>query len=416
MIPAALIRPDRLRARLETLAAQGGDASGGGARGVSRFPFSAAHAQAVRIVAGWMEEAGLSAGCDEFGNLIGIRPGRGDGPAIVLGSHLDTVPCGGIFDGALGVVAGVEVAAALHESGRRLHHALAVVGFADEEGHQFGVGTLASRYVTGGIPRERFALLRGRDGHTLAESLAAFAPGLPSCVFPKHAAAYLELHVEQGPVLARSGRRVAAVSTITGIARTVVVLEGESNHAGTTQMTDRRDALVGAADVILAVRALARAAGAPAVGTVGALSVSPGASNVVPGRVELSIEFRTIDGVRLRGLCAGIGAKVQQVAQRRGLSCYIGDWDLRDPVPMDEGVQRAMAQAIRDAGCEPFAMPSGAGHDAMNLAPHVPSGMVFVPSAGGFSHSPREWTEWEDAALGAEVLARTVVLLDEAGQ
>ncbi len=398
------------------LAAHGGEAPGGDARGVSRFPFSAAHAQAIRVVAGWMEEAGLSTGCDEFGNLIGIRPGRGDGPAIILGSHMDTVPCGGIFDGALGVVAGVEVAAALHESGRRLHHALAVVGFADEEGHQFGVGTLASRCVTGGIPRERSALLRGRDGRTLAESLAAFAPGLPRCAFPERAAAYLELHIEQGPVLARSGRRVPAVSTITGIARTAVVLEGESNHAGTTPMTDRRDALVGAADVILAVRALARAAGAPAVGTVGALSVSPGASNVVPGRVDLSIEFRTIDGVRLRNLCAGMEAEIQQVGQNRGLSYHIGDWDLRDPVPMNEGVQRAIAQAIRDAGCEPFAMPSGAGHDAMNLAPHMPSGMVFVPSAGGFSHSPREWTDWEDAALGAGVLARTVVLLDEAGR
>jgi len=415
IISSPLVRPERLRARLEMLAAQGGEASGGDVRGVSRFPFSAAHADAVRIVAAWMEEAGLSAGCDEFGNLIGTCPGSGDGPAIILGSHLDTVPCGGMFDGALGVAAGVEVAAALHESGRGLHHALAIVGFADEEGHQFGVGTLASRCVTGRIPRERFASLRGRDGRTLAESLAAFAPGLPRCAFPERAAAYLELHIEQGPVLARFGRRVAVVSTITGIARTVVVLEGESNHAGTTPMVDRRDALVGAADVVLAVHSLARTAGAPAVGTVGTLSVSPGASNVVPGHAEFSIEFRTTDGVQLRSLCAGIGVEARQVAQSRGLSCHIGDWDLRDPVPMDEGVQRAIARAIQDAGCEPFAMPSGAGHDAMVMAQHVPSGMIFVPSVGGISHSPREWTDWEDAALGAEVLLRTVMLLDEAG-
>lgn len=413
MIASPLIRPERLRARLEALAAQGGEASGGGVRGVSRFPFSAAHAEAVRLVAAWMEEAGLSAGCDEFGNLIGTTPGSGGRPAVILGSHLDTVPCGGMFDGALGVVAGVEVAAALHESGRGLYHALAVVGFADEEGQQFGVGTLASRCVTGRIPRERFTSLRGRDGRTLSESLAAFAPGLPGCAFPEHAAAYLELHIEQGPVLSRSGRRVALVNTITGIARTVVILEGEANHAGTTPMVDRRDALVGAADVILAVHSLARAAGAPAVGTVGALSVSPGASNVVPGRAEFSVEFRTTDGAQLRGLCTGIGLEARQVAQSRGLSCHIGDWDLRDPVPMDEGIQRAIARAIQDVGFEPFAMPSGAGHDAMVMAQHVPSGMIFVPSAGGISHSPREWTDWEDAALGAEVLLRTVMLLEE---
>lgn len=408
-----LVRPERLKARLEMLAAAGGEASGGGLRGVSRFPFSAAHVQAVRVVAAWMEEAGLSVGCDEFGNLIGDCSGSAGRPSIVLGSHLDTVPSGGIFDGALGVVAGVEVAAALHESGRGLAHPLAVVGFADEEGHQFGVGTLASRCVTGAIRRERLAHLRGRDGRTLAESLAAFAPGLPRRAFPEHAGAYLELHIEQGPALALSGHHVAVVNTITGIARTVVVLEGESNHAGTTPMVDRRDALVGAAEVVLAVNALARAAGAPAVGTVGALSISPGASNVVPGRAELTIEFRTTDGALLRSLRAGIVEEAQRVAGCRDLICSFGDWDLRDPVPMDEGVQRAIARAIRDCGHEPIAMSSGAGHDAMVLAPRVPSGMIFVPSARGISHSPHEWTDWEDAALGAAVLLRAVLLLDE---
>jgi hydantoinase/carbamoylase family amidase len=410
-MPAIPIRPDRLRARLEALARTGADPGGG----VSRFPYSQAHAEAVRLVAGWMREAGLEAGCDAYGNLIGTRPGRDGWPAILLASHLDSVPQGGIFDGALGVVAGVEVAQALAEAARAPGHALAVIGFADEEGYWFGVGTLASRCLIGEVPPARIQTLRGRDGRTLAEAQAAFAHGLPPARVPSDAGAYLELHVEQGPVLASSGRRVAVVTAITGIARTEVALEGEANHAGTTPMTGRRDALVGAAAVVLAVRALAEAAGAPTVGTVGALRVHPGVTNIVPGRVEFTIEFRTPDGARLRRLCEDAEQQVRAAADRGGLALRLAPWDLRDPVPMAPQVRSAIEEAIAASGCDPYAMASGAGHDAMILAPHVPAGMIFVASQGGVSHSPREWTTWEDAALGAEVLLRTVLALDARG-
>jgi hydantoinase/carbamoylase family amidase len=405
------IRPERLRARLEALAAAGADPAGG----VSRFPYSQAHADAVRLVAGWMREAGLAAGCDPHGNVVGSRAGRSGWPAILLASHLDSVPQGGIFDGALGVVAGVEVAQALHEAGWALRHGLAVLGFADEEGHWFGVGTLASRCLVGDVPPERFETLQGRDGRTLAAARAAFAHGLPPAHVPPAVGAYLELHVEQGPVLAASGRHVAAVSAITGIARTRVTFEGEANHAGTTPMAGRRDALVGAAGVVLAVRALAEAAGAPTVGTVGALHVHPGAANIVPGRAEFTVEVRTPDGARLRRLCEDIEEEVRAAAGRGGLTLQMAPWDLRDPVPMAPEVRRVIEEAIAALGHDPYAMPSGAGHDAMVLAPHVPAGMIFVASQGGISHSPREWTTWEDAALGAEVLLRTVLLLDERG-
>ncbi len=414
------INADRLRSRLERLAAVGADPDHGRQdpgrpHGVSRFPYSAAHAEAMRLVAAWMVEAGLEAGSDEFGDLVGLRAGEEGWPAIILASHLDTVPHGGIFDGALGVLAGVEAAQALREAGCRLRHPLAVIGFADEEGHAFNRGTLASRMLVGDVPREQFPAIKGYDGRTLAEVLAAFDPGLPRARCPALAGAYLELHVEQGPVLASSGRRVAAVTGITGMARTAVTLEGEANHAGTTPMAARKDALVAAAEVVLAVRAAADAAGPPAVGTVGRLTIGPGATNIVPGRAELTVEFRTPDGDLLTDLCARCEADIGRVAAERGLTSQVAPWDRKDPVPLDEGIRQAIAGAIVAAGCESFAMPSGAGHDAMILAPHVAAGMIFVASVGGISHSPREWTAWEDAALGAEVVLRTVLALDARG-
>jgi N-carbamoyl-L-amino-acid hydrolase len=359
-----------------------------------------------------MVEAGLGVGCDIVGNLVGHRRGTGDGAAILLGSHLDSVPHGGMFDGALGVLAGVEVAQALREAGVTLRHDLAVVGFADEEGYQYGTGILASRCALGDVPRERFQLLRGRDGRTLAEALAAFAPGLPRTALPVRAAAYVELHVEQGPVLDRTGQRVAAVEAITGIARSTLVLDGEANHAGTTPMALRRDALVGAAEVILAIKTLADATAARAVGTVGIITVAPGATNVVPGRAELTVELRSPDADRLRDLCVQTGDAIGEIARRYSLAEQRSDWDVREAVPMDPGVIEALRGAIRDAGHEPLTMPSWAGHDAATLAVHAPAGMLFVPSIDGISHSPHERTAWEDVTLGADVLLRAVMRLD----
>ncbi len=414
MEPATMIRVARLTSRLEDLSKIGGIPGGG----ISRFPYSNEHAQAVRLVAGWMQEAGLAPGCDGIGNLIGEVAGShtSDGwPAIVLGSHLDTVPCGGMFDGALGVVAAVEVAQALREAGRTLGHALAVVGFADEEGHAFGMGTLASRRAVGDLAPERCEGLIGHDGRTLGEATRAFSPGLPPSRIPCRIGAYLELHVEQGPLLWRSGRKVAAVDAIAGIAKTTVRLAGEANHAGTTPMSDRRDALAAAAEFVLAVRNLAQEAGPPAVGTVGALSVSPGASNVIPGEVEMRVEFRSTDGAQLRGLCEKAAQELQAIGLRSGLDRRMDAWDLREPVLLDTGIRDTLLAAMAGAGLGPHVMPSGAGHDAMVLAKHVPAGMLFVPSVGGVSHSSREQTHPGDAALGAEVLLRAVLLLDGRG-
>ncbi len=405
------IHLDRLRSRLEALARIGADPSGG----VSRFPYSDAHAQAVRAVAEWMGEAGLQVGCDDFGNLIGFRAGIADWPAILLGSHLDSVPHGGMFDGALGVLGGLEVAQTLHEAGHSLRHGLAVIGFADEEGYAFGTGTLASRCLVGDVTPAVFASLRGRDGRTLAEALAAFAPGLARATVPARVAAYLELHIEQGPVLWQTSRRVAAVEAITGIVRTTVTLEGEANHAGTTPMASRRDALVGAAEVILAVKALADASGGRGVGTVGTVAVMPGAANVVPGRTEVKVELRSPDADRLSGLCKGVGTEIRRIAQRHRLDHRVDPWDRRDPVAMDTEIVQAIRTATTGAGYEPLVIPSWAGHDAMIMAPLVPAGMIFVPSIDGISHSPAERTEWPDIGVGVDVLLRTVLFLDAHG-
>jgi len=402
------IQANRLQSRLEALATIGRDPGGG----VSRFPYGAAHMESVRKVAAWMADAGLQAGCDPVGNLIGVMRGTGAGSAILLGSHLDSVPHGGMFDGALGVLGGVEVAQALREAGVSLRHDLAVVGFADEEGYAYGTGTLASRCALGDVPRARFSALRGRDGRTLAEAVAAFAPGLPNTALPARASAYLELHIEQGPVLNRTGQRAAAVEAITGIARSRLVLDGEANHAGTTPMALRRDALVGAAEIILAVKTLADASAARAVGTVGAISVTPGATNVVPGRAELTIELRSPDTDRLHDLCRRTVDAIGEIALRCGLTPQRSDWDVRAPVPMDGSIIETFRAAITEAGYEPVTLPSWAGHDAAIMAPHVPTGMLFVPSLGGLRHSQKEWTAWEDAALGADVLLRTVMRLD----
>ncbi|HEX9532287.1 MAG TPA: Zn-dependent hydrolase [bacterium] len=408
MTPAR-ISPQRLRQRMEHLGTIGRGDSGG----ISRPPFSPAHVEAVRLVAQMMREAGLDPGVDEFGNLIGLGAG-GDGPVLLAGSHLDTVPDGGMFDGGLGVVAAVEAAQTLRDAGRRLRHRLAVIAFADEEGHAFDIGTLSSRALVGEIPRSRLETLRDRSGQSLNEYLRARAHGLPVARVPEHAAAYVELHVEQGPVLERMGRAVAAVDSITGILRTTLTFEGRAAHAGTTPMTARADALVGAAELVVAMRELALQHKDRAVGTVGRLSVYPGATNVIPGRVDLSVEARSPGEHELDDLRVAVEQRAQRIAAQEGLRLTVGSWDRSPPVPMDPGVRDAVVQALQTCGQPSLTLPSWAGHDAGVLARYIPSGMIFVASTAGLSHSPREHTPWETAAIGAQVLLETLLILDSA--
>lgn len=407
---SARIKPDRLQHRLTELARIGRTPDGG----VTRLSYGKEHADAVRLVARWMEEAGAEIGLDSWGNVFGVIPGGGGTlPPVAAGSHLDTVPNGGIFDGALGVLAAVEVAAALHDGQTKLRHPLLLIGFAEEEG-TLGMGCLGSLGATGRIsaPEE----IRTADGGSLLDLLRAFDPGVPRGRMPSPMRAYLELHIEQGPTLAARGLPLAAVDAIVGIARGVLVFIGEANHAGTTPMDVRRDALWGAADLVGAVRTLARETAGRAVGTVGRCRVVPGAVNVIPGRAEVAVELRSADEHLLEDLVTEATAAAQACAGRYGLTLESPPWRTEPPAPLSRAIRDEICAAARDLGWPIDVMPSWAGHDAKILAAVTPAGMIFVPSVGGISHSPREQTAWDDVARGAQVLCRTIERLDASGR
>lgn len=403
------VSPRRLRERIEQLGAIGRDPAGG----LTRLPFTPAHVEAVRQSAQMMREAGLDAGVDEFGNLIGQQAGRQDA-ALLAGSHLDTVPQGGIFDGALGVVAAIECAQVLHDAGRPLQHGLAIMAFADEEGHAFGVGTMSSRALVGELGRSRLAQLRDDTGRSVDDYLRTRAHGLPVASVPAHVGAYVELHIEQGPGLEQMGRTVAAVESITGILRAPAVIEGRAAHAGTTPMPGRADALVGAAELVLAVRELALSERDRAVGTVGRVHVQPGATNVIPGRVELTVELRSPDTNVLERLRGAVEGRAAEIARLHSLTVTCGTWDRSPPVPLDPQVRDTILRAIERCDHPPLTLASWAGHDAGVLSRYVPAGMIFVVSTGGLSHSPAEHTPWEAVETGAQVLLETLLLLDDA--
>ncbi|HEV2282983.1 MAG TPA: Zn-dependent hydrolase [bacterium] len=401
-MPAA-IDEARLRRRLEELAQIGRTPEGG----VTRLSYRPEHAAAVRLAAGWMREAGAAAAVDFWGNLHGLVPGAEAGlPPVAAGSHLDTVPNGGVFDGALGVVAAIEAAQALRDAAIRLARPLLLLGFAEEEGTSFGVGCLGSLGVVGRAPAPE--AIHDRQGVTVAALLRAFDPGIARAPLSPAMSAYLELHIEQGPVLAARGAGLAAVEAIVGIARAGFTFRGQANHAGTTPMEVRRDALWGAADLVAQVRTLARDTGGRAVATVGRLGVSPGATNVIPGAAEMTVEVRSAEPPLLASLRAAIEQAGRTCAGRYGLELDIGDWRVEPPLPLDAGVHASIVEAATDLGWPITTMPSWAGHDAKILSARVPAGMIFVPSDRGISHSPEERTSWEDAARGAQVLCRAV--------
>jgi N-carbamoyl-L-amino-acid hydrolase len=398
----------RLLGRIAQLAELGATPGGG----INRPAYGPAHAQAVARVAQWAQEAGLEVGLDTTGNLIvtlaGEHPER---PAIALGSHLDTVPNGGAFDGALGVLAGLEVLQTLREQRLPLARPLTLIAFADEEGNNFGIGVLSAQLWIGAIPPERYAEILDREGRSLADTLEAFTvPGVARVKRPE-LAGYLELHVEQGPVLDREGGVAAAVTGIVGISRTTVRFVGEANHAGTTPMALRKDALWGGAELALKVRELALATAAEAVGTVGLFEVSPGATNVVPGGVELRIELRSLDEGLLTRLRGELELFAAELAERHGLRVSLEPWHHSPAVPMHPVALQATEQALGDAGLPARSMPSWAGHDAKILARRMPTGMIFVPSRGGYSHSPLEDTDGAHCAAGAEVLLHAALRL-----
>ena len=402
------VNADRLNRRIRDLAEIGATAE----RGVHRPAFHSEDVRAREKVIGWMKEAGMDVRTDAAANIIGHRSGsEGRLPALIIGSHLDTVPDGGRYDGAVGVLAALECIQVLAESESATRHPVEVVVFTDEEG-----GTVGSSAMIGDLTSEALAA-PSLSGKTVREGIA-FLGGNPERL-PEAAlragsiASYLELHIEQGGVLESRGIPIGIVEGIVGIRRWTVVVAGMANHAGTTPMLDRRDALVAASEFILAVRRVVTALPGRQVGTVGRIQAEPGAPNVIPGRVTMTLELRDLEEPKIQILFDRIREAALEIGEETGTTFTFAPLgDAARPAMMDAGIREAIASSAKKLGFLTMSLPSGAGHDAQNLARSVPAGMIFIPSRGGISHSPREFTAPEHIAAGADVLLATLLALD----
>ena len=387
-----------LVAELEDAAKIGAD--GGG---VSRFAWTPELAEANDWLLGRLEALGLDTEVDAAGNVIG-RWDAGKGTAVLVGSHLDTVPRGGRFDGALGVLSALESVRALRDEGATLKRPLWIVSFNDEEGSRFQTGMLGSRAFIGDLDLDDWRK-RGVDD---AMAAAGFDfERLPDARAVDQVGAYLELHIEQGPVLEQEGIDVGVVSGIAGLLGFRVRLIGEANHAGTTPMAVRRDALAGAARVVLALREEALKRG-NITANVGVLTVSPGGFNVIPGIAEFTVDVRAGEPEVFSTLGDFVREILEKVAGEEQLGLEVSETHRKPPTPLDPGLQEVLTESAAEVGATTRRMPSGAGHDAMVLAKRVPAAMLFVPSRGGISHSPEEFTAPEHCEVGAKVLARAV--------
>jgi allantoate deiminase len=369
-------------------------------------------------LSGWMTEAGMGVRLDPAANLIGRYPVEGggyDAPTVIIGSHLDTVPDAGKYDGVLGVMLGLAAVRAL--GGRRLPFAVEVVGFSEEEGVRYRTPYLGSLALCGRFDPALLDLLDA-DGLTMADAFRGFGldPGLidGAASPPGRVAAYLEAHIEQGPVLESWGLPVGVVSAIAGQSRLWVTFEGRAGHAGTSPMELRLDALPAAAEMVLAVEGLARSVEGLR-GTVGSIAASPGAVNVVPGSVALSLDVRHAeDGVRTRAVDDILDA-ARAIASGRGLQFRVDRAQHHRAVPADPALADLLASAIRDAGIEPRRLVSGAGHDAAVMAGLAPMGMLFLRSPGGVSHHPDERVLKSDVLVALDVLVRWLFALASGG-
>jgi N-carbamoyl-L-amino-acid hydrolase len=400
----------RLRRDLTALGSIGRQASGG----ISRTSYSAEDAQARAWYRERCQEAGLTLRTDGLGNMF-ARPQAYDAAAAAIwtGSHIDTVPDGGPLDGALGSVAALECVRRIAESGIELRRPVQAVVFADEEGNYGHL--LGSRGVVDGFSADELAVMTGRDGDRLIDALSGCGWVSGSATATRIAAgevhAFVELHIEQGPKLEAASTDIGVVTSIVGLGGGIVEFLGRADHAGTTPMTARQDALLAAGAFLTELPPLAASISADAVITCGIIRSQPGGANVVPALAELTLDFRDPDHARLNALAEGIGQVAAAVAVRHDVTARWHPTARIAPVPLDTGIRDVVRKAAADLGLSHFDLPSGAGHDSQNLARLAPTGMIFVPSMGGRSHSPAEHTGWADIENGANVLLATLLEL-----
>jgi allantoate deiminase len=379
---------------------------------LTRLFLTSEHRAAADLILGWMRDAGMRAHIDAIGNVCGRYEGERPGlPCLMLGSHYDTVRDAGEWDGPLGLITAISCVANLNRNGRRMPFAIEVVGFADEEGVRFASTLLGSRAVAGTFD-ESVLSARDQAGIALRDALKDFGldPGHIGVAARRRREllAYLELHIEQGPVLEEQQLPVGVVTAIAGATRLSVRLAGMAGHAGTVPMALRRDALTGAAECIGAIEEFCRTDDGGLVGTVGYIHAAPGATNVIPGQVSFTMDIRAPTDQRRKRAVTDMVRRIEAIAKRRKLELQLNVTHENRTVPCAPWLKEQIAEAIAAEGFRVFELPSGAGHDGMAMIDVADVGMIFVRCRGGVSHHPDEHVELADADAGARVLLRII--------
>ena len=381
--------------------------------GINRLAFTDADWAGRQYIIDRMTDAGLSVEIDDFGNVIGYKIGKKpDLPAVMVGSHTDSVPNGGNYDGVVGVLSAIEVIRSMIDDGYEHDHTIAVVSFMCEESGRFGNATLGSKAMRGELTLQDLHHLVDKQGISLYEALKGRnlnPDGIETMAYKRPVKSFTEIHIEQGKVLEHEQKTIGIVTGIAAPERFYVTIRGNADHSGATPMNLRHDALCGASKIILGIEEIASMQEVPpVVGTVGVVEVMPGAMNVIPGAVKLGVDIRSISKVARNSVVTLVKEFIDITAEKRGLSYTIETIAQDHPVEMHPAMIREIEEAVKSVGVEYMTIPSGAGHDAMHWAEAVPTGMIFIPCRDGISHNPAEFAEMDDIVTGAEVLDKVL--------
>ena len=381
--------------------------------GINRLAFTDADWEGRQYIIDRMTDAGLDVEIDEFGNVVGYKVGTNpDLPVVMVGSHTDSVPNGGNYDGVVGVLSAIEVVRSIIDDGFEHDHTIAVVDFMCEESSRFGAATLGSKAMRGKLTLNDLHRLVDKQGVSLYDSLKErklHPDAIESMAYNRPVKAFIEMHIEQGKVLEHEQKQIGIVSGIAAPERFYVTICGNADHSGATPMNLRHDALCGASKIILGIEEVtSMQEEPPVVGTVGIAEVVPGAMNVIPGSVKLGVDIRSISKVDRDSVVFLIKELIDVIAEKRGLSYTIEPIAQDHPVAMHPAMIREIEEAVKSVGVDYMTMPSGAGHDAMHWTEVAPTGMIFIPCRDGISHNPAEFAAMDDIIAGAEVLENVI--------
>jgi hydantoinase/carbamoylase family amidase len=406
---AKWLNRDRLRRRLEELATIGAQ----GVNGITRLPFTKEEREAMTLVKSYMEEAGLKVHYDDFGNLYGVLEGSDpEAPKVMSGSHIDTVVSGGAYDGTVGTLSAIEVLQTIKENNLPHKHSLEACVFVSEESARFGGGTLGSKAFVGDFTRDDLDKLKDPSGVTLSQALLEWGYNPDNIEYvkgdPSKIKCFVELHIEQSVILEANNIPIGVVDQIAAPTNMRLTLNGRAGHAGATPMELRKDAFLGAAEIALEIERLANTMGKETVGTVGEIYVDPNAINVIPGKVTIGIDIRDVTAARKEKLFNEVLKYIDEVAKKRGLTTELDIIANQVPEKTDKKIVDIISSACRKLDIPYMNITSGAYHDALNMARITDIGMIFVPSKGGISHAPDEFTSFDDIYRGAQVLSEVL--------